>query len=117
MQKRGHHIALAGREKIDSVDYYVLRVRFADGSETSLFVDLQTWRISRRRDVRALHPDIDPTSTTIESRTSDWRRVNGVHFAFADEDLDMKTGKVLETVQIREIKINPPIDLSIFEKL
>jgi hypothetical protein len=117
MQKRGHHIELAGREKIGSVDYYVLQVRFADGSETSLFVDPQTWRITRRRDVRALHPDIDPTPTTIESRKSDWRKVNGVYFAFADEDLDVKTGKVVETAQIKEIKINPPVAASIFEKL
>jgi hypothetical protein len=117
MQKRGNRIQLAGREKIDSVDYYILHVMFADGYETSLFVDPRTWLITRRRDARALHPDIDPTPTTIESRKSDWRKVGGVSFAFASRDLDVKTGKVLESVQIKEIKINPPINPSIFEKL
>ena len=117
MQKRGHRIELAARQKIDGIDYYVLHVIFADGDETSLFVDPQTWRITRRRDVRALHPDVDPTPTTIESRKSDWRRVDGVWFAFADEDRDLKTGKVLETAQIKEIKVNPSIDPSIFGKL
>jgi hypothetical protein len=117
MQKRGHRIELAERRKIDGVDYYVLRVTFADGYETSLFVDSQTWRITRRRDVRALHPDGDPTPTIIESRKSDWRKVDRVWFAFADEDVDLKTGKVLETTQIKDIKVNPAMDPSIFEKL
>ena len=117
MQKRGHRIELTGRQKIDGVDYYVLRVTLADGYDTSLFVDSETWRITRRRDVRAMHPDVDPTPTTIESRKSDWREVDGVWFAFADEDVDLKTGKVLETAQIKQIKVNPPIDPSIFKKL
>jgi len=117
MQKRGHRVELGERQQIDGVDYYVLRARFADGCETSLFVDPLTWRINRRRDVRALHPDVDPTPTTIESRKSDWRTVDGVWFAFAIEDVDLKTGKVLETAQIKDIKVNPTIDPSIFEKL
>jgi len=117
MQKRGHRIELGERQKIDGVDYYVLRVRFADGYETSLFVDPQNWRITRRRDVRALHPDVDPTTTTIESRKSDWRKIDGVWFAFANEDVDLKTGKVLETSQIKDMKVNPPIAPSIFDKL
>jgi hypothetical protein len=117
MQKRGHRIELSGREPIDGVEYYVLHVTFADGYEASLFVDPQTWRITRRRDVRALHPDVDPTKTTIESRKSDWRQVDGVWFAFAGEDVDLKTGKVIETTTVKEIKVNPPPDASIFTKL
>jgi len=117
MQKRGHRLAFAGREKIDDVEYYVLHVAFADGDETSLFVDPRSWRITRRREIRALHPDVDPTKTTIESRTSDWRQVEGYWFAFAGEDVDLKTGKVLETSAVKEIRINPPIDPAIFTRL
>jgi hypothetical protein len=82
-----------------------------------LYVDPVTWRIARRREVRALHPDIDPTKTTIESRKSDWRQVDGVWFAFGAEDVDLKTGKVLETTTVKEIKVNPPLDPAIFTKL
>ncbi len=117
MQARGHRLELSGREQIDGVEYYVIHVTFADGYETSLFVDPRTWRITRRRDVRALHPDADPTTTTIESRKSDWRQVNGVWFAFAGEDVDLKTGKVIETTTVKEIKVNPPIDAAMFTKL
>ena len=117
MQKRGHRLEFGGRELIDGVEYYLLRVTFADGSETSLFVDPQSWRITRRRDVRALHPDVDPTPTTIESRKSDWRQVDGVWFAFAGEDVDLRTGQVIESMRVAEIKVNPPIPESNFTKL
>jgi hypothetical protein len=43
-------------------------------------------------------------------------KVSMERFAFADEDVDLKNGKVLETAQIKDIKVNPPIDRSIFEK-
>ena len=39
LKERGHRIALAGREKLDGVDYYVLRLTMSDGFETSLYVD------------------------------------------------------------------------------
>ena len=116
LQGRGHKIELTGREKIQSVDYYVLRVTLNDGYQVSLYVHPQTWRVTRRRDVRALHPDVDPTPTTIESRKSDWRQVGGYWFAFAGEDVDLKTGKVLETSQVKEIKVNPTLDPAIFTK-
>jgi len=35
----------------------------------------------------------------------------------AGAEIDLKTGKVLESSLIKEIKINPPIDLTFFEKL
>lgn len=115
--RRGHCVALTGREKIDGVEYYVLHVTLADGYETSLFVDPQTWRITRRRDVRALHPDIDPTPTTIEVRKSDFRQLAGVWFAFVSEDVDLKTGKVIENTCVQEIKVNSPTDPAIFSTL
>jgi hypothetical protein len=117
LQKRGHRLELKHPERVDGIDYYVLRMVFADGDECSLYVDPQTWRITRRRDVRALHPDVDPTKTTIESRKSDWRDVNGLWFAFASEDVDLNTGKVLETARVKETKVNPKIDPAIFSKL
>ena len=89
---------------------------FADGDETSLYVDPETWRITRRRDVRALHPDVDPQPTTIESRKSDWRQVDGVWFAFGGEDIDVKTGEVIEITKVKEIKVNPTLDPALFAK-
>ena len=114
---RGHKVELAGREKIEGVDYYALKVTFSDGYLITFYVDPATWLITRRRDVRALHVDVDPTPTTIEQRSSDFRKVNGVMFAFHGEEVDLQNGKVLETTTVKEIRVNPPVDEAIFEKL
>jgi hypothetical protein len=117
MKQRRHKIDLVGRETVDGIDYYVLRLTFGDGYTTSLYVDPQSWLITRRRDVRPLHVDVDPTPTTIEQRISDFREVASVRFAFASTEIDLKTGKQLESTKVGSIKVNPPIDELIFKKL
>jgi hypothetical protein len=117
LKARGHRIELAGRQNIDGIQYYVLRLTLNDGYTTTLYVDPNSWLITRRRDVRALHVDVDPTPTTIEQRSSDFRTISGVQFAFASSEIDLQSGKVLETSVVRSVKINPPLVPSIFEKL
>jgi hypothetical protein len=117
LQQRGHRIDLVGREKIEGIDYYALRITLNDGYTTTLYLDPKSWLITRRRDVRPLHVDIDPTPTTIEQRMSDFRQVAGVWFPFANTETDLKTGKLLETTTVRAITINPEIDGEIFRKL
>lgn len=117
LKERGYRLELIGREKVDGINYHVLRLTLDDGYTTTLYVDPKTWLITRRRDFRPLHVDIDPTPTTIEQRSSDFREVSGVQFAFANTEIDLKTGKVLETTKVNKIDVNPAIDPSIFEKL
>jgi hypothetical protein len=117
LRPRGHRVDLAGREKIDGTDYYALRITLNDGYATRLYVDPKSWLITRRRDFRPLHVDVDPTPTTIESRFSDFRKVNGVLFAFVGTDTDLATGKVLETTTVRSLKVNPQFAPAIFRAL
>ena len=116
-RQRGHKIDLTGRETMDGVNYYILRLIFADGYATSLYVDPGTWLITRRRDVRPLHADVNPTPTTIETRYADFRRIAGVLFAFANTDVDLATGKVLETTTVKSLLVNPAVAEAIFERL
>ena len=117
VQGRGHKLALVGRELVDDTDYYVLRITFSDGVSTTLYLDPKTWLITRRRDVRPLHPDLDPTPTTIETKMTDFRKVDNLVFSFASTDTDLKTGKVLEKVTVREITLNPPVREGFFDTL
>jgi hypothetical protein len=117
LRSGGHRVALTGREEIGGVNYYLLQLTLADGYVTTLYVDPNSWLVTRRRDVRALHVDIDPTPTTIEQQMSGFRRVAGVLFPFANTETDLKTGKVLETTTIRGLTVNPAIDDKIFEQL
>lgn len=117
LRQQGHQIELAGRETIEGTNYHVLKLTLSDGYTTTLYVDPQSWLITRRRDVRALHVDIDPTPTTIEQRMSDFREVGGVVRPFANTETDLKTGKVLETTTIRAVTMNPELNESIFNEL
>lgn len=117
LRQRDHQLELVGREKIEGVNYYVLRLTLSDGYPTTLYVDPVSLLITRRRDVRPLHVDVDPTPTTIEQRSSDFREITGVQFSFVSEEVDLKTGKTLETARVKRIKVNPPIDPDIFQNL
>jgi hypothetical protein len=117
LQQRGHHIDLVGREKIEGIDYYALRLTLNDGYATTLYVDPASWLITRRRDVRPLHVDMDPTPTTIEQHMSDFRQVAGVWFSFANTETDLQNGKLLETTTVKAITVNLEIDEAVFRKL
>lgn len=117
MQRRGHTVELLGREQVDGIGYYTLRLTLNDGYQTTLYVDPASWLVTRRRDVRPLHVDIDPTPTTIEQRITDFLKVGEVLFSFANTETDLKTGKVLETTTVHSIKLNPKVDDALFTKL
>jgi outer membrane lipoprotein-sorting protein len=114
---RGHKLKLLGREKIDGINYYVLQVVLNDGYTLSLYVDPNSWLVTRRRDVRPLHVDVDPTPTTIEQVSSDFRDVNGVKFPFATTETDLNTSKLLESTITKSVKINPTLPATLFDKL
>ena len=117
LRQRGHRVDLAKREVIDGTNYHALRIMLSDGYITTLYVDPSSWLITRRRDVRPLHVDVDPTATTIESRFSDFRKIDGILFAFTAADTDLATYKVLETTTVRSVKVNPHLDPAIFTAL
>jgi outer membrane lipoprotein-sorting protein len=117
LKARGHRMKSIGREQIDGVNYYVLELVLNDGYAVSLYVDPSSWLVTRRRDVRPLHVDVDPTPTTIEQVSSDFCDVNGVKFPFATTETDLSTGKVLESTTTKSVKINPTLPPTLFDKI
>jgi hypothetical protein len=117
LKARGHRMKSIGREQIDGVNYYALQLILNDGYAVSLYVDPDTWLVTRRRDVRPLHVDMDPTPTTIEQVSSDFRDVNGVKFPFGTIEIDLKTGKLLESTITKSVKINPSLPPTLFDTL
>src|SRR5581483_3058904 len=117
LKARGHSIKLLRREKIDEVSYHVLQLVLSDGYTVSLYVDPNSWLVMRRRDVRPLHVDVDPTPTTIEQISSDFRDINGVKFPFATTETDLTSGKLLESTVTKNVTINPTLVPTFFERL
>jgi hypothetical protein len=114
MAGHGHRLQLAGREEVAGVRYHVVVLTLDDASTTRYYVDPATFFITRARVRKALHPDIDPTVTTIETVWSDFRSVAGVRFAFQAHDTDLATGKLLQTTTLLELRANQNVDERLF---
>ena len=110
----GHKLEYAGRERLDGIEYYVLKLTLSDGFVTYRYVNPTTWLIDRGRDYRAFHPALDRRETWVETRWSEYRPVHGVLFSFASTNRDLRSGKILATQEVTSIKVNPPIDPSVF---
>jgi hypothetical protein len=116
LRGRGIAIDLVGREAVAGSDYFVLRLTFPDGFATHLYVNAVTFLIERQRDHRALHPDLDPRATWIETQYSDFRTVGGTLHAFRDRQVDLRTGDVLSTTDVRALEVNGPLDTTAFAR-
>lgn len=114
MAAHGHRLDFVAREEIAGARYYVLVLTLNDGFATRYYVDPSSFLITRSRVHKALHPDNDPTPTTIETVWSDFRRVSGVLFPFEARDTDLATGKLLQTTTLLELSANRPADDGLF---
>ena len=110
----GHRIESLGRERIDGVAYDVLKLTMRDGFETYRYVNVETGRIERSRDVRAPHPDMDPKRTLLDTAYSDFRTVDGVLRPFAETQTDLKTGKWNQTATVTLVRRLPGLSDALF---
>jgi hypothetical protein len=116
MTRLGHKLEYTGRESVDGVDYYVLKLTLSDGFVTYRYVNPKTWLIDRGRDLRAFHPALDPKQTWVETRWSDYRPVEGLNYAFTSVNTDLATGKELANQKLTSLKINPKFDPALFQE-
>jgi hypothetical protein len=103
-------------EPVDGHVHHVVRVTLEDGFVIEYLIDPRTWMIVRSRTRRALHPDVDPRPTVIESRYADFRETGGVLRPFASEDVDLSTGEVLARVRVLDVRGNLPLAPERFDR-
>jgi hypothetical protein len=115
MATHGHRLDFAGREEVAGVRYYVVVLTLDDGFVTRYYIDPESFLLTRARVHKALHPDADPTPTTIETVWSDFRQVAGARFAFQANDTDLATGKLLQTTTLLDLRANVPLQESLFQ--
>lgn len=113
---RGHRVTLMAREAIAGVLYHVVEVAFASGHTSYFYIDPVSAMITRKRDARAYHPDVDPSVQRIETRFSDFRTVDGVVSADRNEDYDLTTGALLSVHQVTARAWNPDVPPGRFER-
>lgn len=116
MARLGHTLEYVGRETLDGVVYYVLKLTLSDGFVTYRYVNPDTWLIERARDYRAFHPASDPHRTWVETVWSDFHPVEGLLYAFTSVNTDIVSGKPLASQKVTGLKINPRFDPAIFRE-
>jgi hypothetical protein len=115
MHKLGHKLEYTGREQLDGVDYYVLKLTLSDGFVTYRYVNPKTWLVDRGRDFRAFHPALDAKQTWVETAWSDYRPVEGLLYSFTSVNTDLNSGTQLAEQKVTSLKINPKFDPALFQ--
>ncbi len=105
-REQGRHVTLVGTERVEGIDYHVMKLAFADGFETYLYVNPQSWLVERQRDQRAYHPSVDPTVIRVESVHQAFAPMCGVQFARASHDRNLGTGAMLSQNRVVEAHCN-----------
>jgi hypothetical protein len=108
----GARIELAGEEPFASKPAYKLHVTLADGFEKDLFVDKQSFLILGDRRAAPVHAF--GTAVQSENRFGDYRPVNGVLFPFTIQEVEIATGRELNSVTMQSITVNENFALSYF---
>lgn len=115
--ERGHTLTLEAPEEIDGALYHVIKIVLRDGFETYRYIDPVSWMITRTRDIRAIHPDMDPTETLLQNEYSDFRAANGVLSPFAWVQRDLRTGQVVQTGTVRSLEYNVALTDADFDRV
>lgn len=107
--ERGHELSYAGRETVDGTEYAVVKATLRDGFDTYIFIDPATGRVARRRDVRALHPDLDAEQKPLETVYTSYDELCGTLRATRSVRIDLRTGDTVQTTRTLAQKGNRPM--------
>lgn len=108
----GTRIVSSGSETFAGKPAYKLRVTLADGFEKDVFVDEQSFLIIGDRRSAPIHAFGEPVLS--ENHFEDYRPVNGVLFAYSIKEIEIATGKELNSNTVRSITVNEQLDPAFF---
>lgn len=108
VRDRGAKVTLVGALTEGGRSEWQVHVVMADGFERDYFIDQSTHRLTRQRDHRAFHPDVDPTLVTVETRFEDPELVDGVLVFMRQEQTNLDTGEWLGTTRVQSVEFNIP---------
>jgi hypothetical protein len=111
-KKRGYAAELVGTETIAGRPAWDVRITMPDGYRSENFIDKQNYLLigsGHTAEVHAFGNEV--TSRTVNS---DFRRVAGILFPFKSTEVEVATGKELNSMQWGSITANRPIPVSWF---
>ncbi|MDQ1148234.1 hypothetical protein [Sphingobacterium zeae] len=96
---KGNEISLIGKEKVEGDECYVLYVKYKNGYGVKIYMSAKNYQIKRIRDKFR------------EVNYSDYQKYGGILLPNATE---IKTGNVTMLFSFTKVKINPKINMNIF---
>ena len=109
-KENGSTVELVGKEKLEGVDVYHLKLTEKNGDITNLFIsttNYYTLKSSGKRNIQGKEIDA-------EVNYSNFKQVEGLTFPFTMETASPMGGMM--TIETDSIKLNPKIDETIFKK-
>lgn len=113
----GHTLDFVETESTDGVEYIVLKLTLSDGFESFLFLDSSTGWVTRSRNRRALHVDVDDDEKVIEARMSDFRRVGDIIHPHRVVEVDLGTDEILTQITLQSLETNVELQAEYFDDL
>jgi hypothetical protein len=108
----GTKIEVMGSETFGGRPAYKIHIMLADGFEKDLFVDQESFLIIGDRRSAPIHAFGAPVNS--ENRIGDYRPVNGVLFPFEIREIEIVTGKELNSNTVQSFVVNKDLDASFF---
>jgi hypothetical protein len=108
----GTRIELAGRDTFGGQPAYKLRVTFADAFEKDVFIDPVSFLIVGDRRSAPIHAF--GTAVLSENRIADYRPVNGVLFPFSIKEVEIATGREMNSNTTHSVVVNARLDPDFF---
>jgi hypothetical protein len=109
---KGHKVELRGTEVIDGRPAYQVRLTMMDGYATDNFIDSQSYLIVATRHTAQVHAFGEAVRS--QTRMEDYRRVAGVLFPFRSKEVEIATGRTLNSMQWGRIEANVDIPIRWF---
>lgn len=111
-KSQGSQLKAVGTEFFEGHPAYRLHLTLADGFEQDVFLDQQSFLILGDRRSAPIHAFGEAVRS--ENRISDYRPVNGVLLPYLSEEVEASTGKVMNSLEVKTITGNPPLDPNFF---
>ena len=109
---QGTQVEMSGTETFAGSPAYKLHVVLADGFEKDLFVDQRSFLILGDRRSAPIHAF--GASVSSENHFGDYRMVNGVLFPYTVKEIEIATGRELNSNTVESIEVNKQLDPTFF---
>ena len=101
---KGSHIERVADATVGGRKAYGIALTLRDGTRALYLIDRETFLIAAVRKVAPIHAFGAAVST--EERVSDYRRVDGILFSFTSAEVEIATGKLLNSMTWGSIELN-----------